>query len=66
MGFNSEFKGLMDDIVWFELGREATTWITLLLSTGVPLSVQHITDSPHMYTGGNVIKDHSVLDLRTK
>jgi hypothetical protein len=56
----------MDDIVWFELGREATTWITLLLSTGVPLSVQHVTDSTHMCTEGNVIKDHSVLDLRSK
>jgi len=49
-----------------EMGREATTWITLLLSTGFPLSVQHVTDFPHMCTEGNVIKDHAVLDLRTK
>jgi len=48
------------------MGREATTQIMLSLSTGVPLSVKQVTDFPHMCTEGNVIKDHAVLDLRTK
>jgi hypothetical protein len=49
-----------------EIGQEANTWILLLLSTGVTLSVHHVTDSPLMCTEGNAVEVPTVLDLRTK